>query len=199
MHVLSHQGSVAALRPGALAGLISLLALCSLPVAAAAQAMDGGSNEALLRSALRAAPLSVIDGATVADGSGNVLREGTNGWVCMPDDPDMPGDSPMCIDARWQKVMKAFMAGEKNPQYSGVGISYMLRGDFPVSNTDPHATGPTADNEWIEDSGPHVMILVSDHALLEGLPTKPGKGPWVMWRGTPYAHIMIPVPGNPAH
>lgn len=198
MRARSLHRPAAAVRPGPVAVLLSLLALGSLPGVLAGQSTGGGGDEALVRSALRAAPLSVIDGATVADGSGDVLREGTNGWVCMPDDPEMPGDSPMCLDARWRTVMQAFTAGERNPQYTGVGIAYMLRGDFPVSNTDPHATGPTADNEWIEDSGPHVMILVSDHSLLEGLPTKPGKGPWVMWSGTPYAHIMVPVPGNPA-
>ena len=27
-----------------------------------------------------------------------------------------------------------------------------------------------------------------------GLPTNPGStGPWVMWKGTPYAHLMIPM------
>ena len=38
------------------------------------------------------------------------------------------------------------------------------------------------------------MIIVPDEALLAGLPTTPVKdGPYVMWSGTPYAHIMIPV------
>jgi hypothetical protein len=29
---------------------------------------------------------------------------------------------------------------------------------------------------------------------LSALPTDPNNGgPWVMWKGTPYAHIMVPV------
>ncbi len=38
------------------------------------------------------------------------------------------------------------------------------------------------------------MILVPDPAMLEGISTDPDNGgPYVMWKGTPYAHIMIPV------
>ncbi len=40
------------------------------------------------------------------------------------------------------------------------------------------------------------MIIVPDVEMLAGLPTDPHSGgPWVMYKGTPYAHIMIPV-GN---
>ncbi len=38
------------------------------------------------------------------------------------------------------------------------------------------------------------MILVPDPALLDGISTDPWNGgPYVMWKGTPYAHIMVPV------
>lgn len=37
------------------------------------------------------------------------------------------------------------------------------------------------------------MIVLPDHRLLEGLPPDPKSGdPFVMWKGTPYAHIMVP-------
>ncbi len=76
-----------------------------------------------------------------------------------------------------------------------MGFSYMLQGDMPVSNVDPFAAGPTADNEWLPNAGPHVMILVPDARMLEGISTDPHNGgPWVMWKGTPYAHIMVPTP-----
>ncbi|GIS70281.1 MAG: hypothetical protein CM1200mP9_11020 [Gammaproteobacteria bacterium] len=48
----------------------------------------------------------------------------------------------------------------------------MLVGDEGASNVDPYATGPTDDNEWI-DEGPHLMIVVPDASLLEGIPTDP--------------------------
>jgi hypothetical protein len=38
------------------------------------------------------------------------------------------------------------------------------------------------------------MLLVPDTKLLETLPTDAHLGgPWVMWKGTPYAHIMVPA------
>jgi hypothetical protein len=38
------------------------------------------------------------------------------------------------------------------------------------------------------------MVITPDAAALSALPTDPaGGGPWVMWPGTPYAHIMVPV------
>lgn len=38
------------------------------------------------------------------------------------------------------------------------------------------------------------MIITPDKHLLDTLPTDPYYGgPYVMWKGTPYEHIMIPV------
>ncbi len=68
----------------------------------------------------------------------------------------------------------------------------MLAGD-EGSNIDPFAEAPTPDNEWVVE-GPHIMIVVPDPAMLQGIPTDPNNGgPYVMWKGSPYAHIMIPV------
>jgi hypothetical protein len=75
-----------------------------------------------------------------------------------------------------------------------MGFAYMLQGDLPVSNTDPFATAPTPTNQWIQTGGPHIMVLVPDPKLLEGISTDPENGgPFVMWKGTPYAHLMIPT------
>ena len=42
------------------------------------------------------------------------------------------------------------------------------------------------------------MFIVPDTAQLEGLSTDPHNGgPYVMWKGTPYAHIMVPVADRP--
>jgi hypothetical protein len=69
----------------------------------------------------------------------------------------------------------------------------MLRGDKGASNTDPYATGPTSSNEWVV-SPPHIMVLYTDPKMLDVYPTDPKNGgPWVMWKGTPYAHLMVPV------
>ena len=37
------------------------------------------------------------------------------------------------------------------------------------------------------------MILPTDVSQFDAYPTDWTKGgPWVMWKGTPYAHIMVP-------
>jgi hypothetical protein len=115
----------------------------------------------------------------------------------MPDMPDVPNDTPMCLDAPWRGFIEAWMA-KKTPNVSRVGFGYMLQGDMPVSNVDPFATAPTATNQWLANGGPHVMLLVPDAKLLDGLPTDPANGgPFVMWKGTPYAHVMVPAPAAP--
>lgn len=69
----------------------------------------------------------------------------------------------------------------------------MLRGDKGASNTYPYATARTADNQRVV-SPAHLMLLFPDPKMLDSYPTDPKTGgPWVMWKGTPYAHIMVPV------
>src|SRR5258708_38838392 len=82
---------------------------------------------------------------------------------------------------------------KKDPQIKGIGLAYMLRGDKGASNTDPYATAAVPGNDWVV-SGSHVMVLTPDAAQLDALPTDwHSGGPWVMWKGTKYAHIMVPT------
>jgi len=129
--------------------------------------------------------------ATVLDADGNVLREGTNTWTCVA----VP-QAPMCVDPQWMALMSALMSGDEEFKASSVGLSYMLRGDAGASNTDPFATGPSPDNDWVV-TGPHIMLISPDPGELAGIPTEPsGGGPYVMWSGTAFAHVMIPVEGD---
>jgi hypothetical protein len=147
---------------------------------------------------MSAAPASVAEAATIQDWDGTVLREGTNAWTCLPDVPDTPGNDPMCLDEPWLAWAEAWMNRESGFAADRIGFGYMLQGGSPESNVDPYADGPTSDNEWLAESVPHVMMIVPDESMLEGLPTQPEDGgPWVMWRGTPYVHVMIPTPEKP--
>ncbi len=126
--------------------------------------------------------------ATILDAEGNVLRQGTNEWFCVAAE-----GQPMCGDAQWMTWMDAYMNQRAETGVTELGISYMLQGDEGASNIDPYAEGPTADNEWVI-TGPHLMMIVPDPALLEGIPTDPDAGgPYVMWRDTPFAHVMVPI------
>ena len=129
--------------------------------------------------------------ATILDADGHVLREGTNTWTCMA----IP-QAPMCVDPQWMALVSALMNGDGTFEATSVGLSYMLRGDAGASNTDPFATGPASDNDWVV-TGPHIMMISPDPSTLAGIPRAPsGGGPYVMWDGTPFAHVMIPVEGG---
>ena len=66
-----------------------------------------------------------------------------------------------------------------------------------ASNINPFDSEPAADNDWVVE-GPHVMIIVPDQSVLEGLPITPDTDErYVMWSGTDYAHIMLPVDVRP--
>jgi hypothetical protein len=131
--------------------------------------------------------------AVGADGKMRVLREGHNGFTCLPDNPASPGPDPMCGDANAMSWAKAWIA-HKKPAKDRVGLMYMLAGGTDASNTDPYAMGPSAGNHWVE-TGPHVMILGAKGMLAKYPRTADPdtKAPYVMWAGTPYEHVMMPV------
>jgi hypothetical protein len=185
--------------------LLAATALASCEKAAEAPAADStpmasaspaDANDPIA-SAESAAPASVSKAATIvtmeADGSMKELRKGTNGFTCMPDSPTTPGPDPMCFDANAGEFVMAW-AGHKAPPTDKAGVMYMLAGGTDASNTDPYATKPTEGGDWIH-TGPHMMV-VGSAASLKGYPSGPNpdtKAPYVMWAGTPYAHLMIPV------
>ena len=64
-----------------------------------------------------------------------------------------------------------------------------------MSNEDPFATPEETANHIIAPGDPHIVVLFPDQSVLKGLPTNPKQGgPWVMFKDTPYIHLMIPAP-----
>ncbi|NIP61052.1 MAG: hypothetical protein GWM92_21565, partial [Gemmatimonadetes bacterium] len=109
-----------------------ILALLLLPAALGAQ----DTPQEKLEEALSAAPATIADAATVVDWEGNVLREGSNGWTCLPRIPGSTGPNPMCMDGPWMEWVGAFQE-QTEPHVSGLGVAYMLAGDADVNNADP--------------------------------------------------------------
>ena len=157
------------------------------------------TKEQKIANASTAAPTTIAAKATILDWPAKegdmppVLRTGTNGFTCFPDMPETEGSDPMCLDQSWMKWVDAYLT-HQTPQTTTVGIGYMIApGGAKASNTDPYAMAPTADNQWGLHQ-PHLMILVPDLKTLDGISTDPNNGgPYVMWKGTPYAHIMAPI------
>jgi hypothetical protein len=176
---------------------VSCLAALATAVAASAATGAEPDKQALLEDALSAAPPAIRAVAKVIDEQGNVLREGSGVYTCTPTPATMRpfGPAPMCGDEVWMAFNQA-VAAKKPFKTDRVGIAYMLAGETG-SNDDPYATAPTEHNHWVSE-GPHVMIIVPDPAQLTGLPTTPQpQGAYVMFPGTSYAHIMIPVADRP--
>jgi hypothetical protein len=146
----------------------------------------------MIRSAIAAGPRSISDHAAVmaADASGKMtqLRAGTNGWTCIPDEPSTPGLDPMCIDKNGMAWVQALMSKAPKPANTAPGLIYMLEGGSDISATDPFATK----TDHYVSSPAHYMVMWPFDAKSTGLSTTPKKtGTWIMWAGTPYAHLMV--------
>lgn len=170
----------------------SLVLLTQAGAAAAAK-----SDKELIANALSAGPTSIAHDASVvamgADGKMRTLRKGSNGWTCMPDDPNTPANDPACMDTNAWEWTQAWM-DHKQPS-DKVGFMYMLQGASDASNTDPYATKPAKGMHWIR-TGPHVMVVgpaaKSMPGYVKGDDPDTSK-PYVMFAGTPYEHLMIPL------
>ena len=183
----------------AVRGLINaagIAVICALPLGAAI-AQTAPDAQAMIADALRAAPDGIRDTAVISDLEGNILREGTSDYTCFPAPSGIAG--PMCMDAEWRRWMAAWMGGTPFTA-ERVGIAYMMAGDAPdggASNVDPAASQPMADNEWVVE-GPHIMVIAPDPSAFAGMSTTiDTDGPYVMWSGTPYMHLMVPTAARP--
>jgi len=187
----------------ALTLITAALGLCTAPSAYAdgtnpSASKATPSDAELIASAMQAAPSKVSADATIVapqpDGTLRTVRQGTNGFTCMADSPTTPGPDPMCMDKSAMQWAGAWM-GHKPPATGNVGLMYMLAGGTDASNTDPYATAPSAGNHWVE-TGPHVMVVGADASFYDQYPktADPETGaPYVMWAGTPYQHLMVPI------
>jgi len=164
-----------------------------------------GSDDDLTKAvkiarAMRAGPFEITRNATVAemDHHGNltnVLRAGTNEWICVPGDENRVGDPPMCVDQLGLQWFKDIHAGKSAPTNPTPGLCYMLCGATQHSNDTPFDhTSPAI------PIGPHWMVLWPFDAKHCGLPTTVrDAGAWIMFSETPYAYLHIcgtPWDGN---
>jgi hypothetical protein len=154
-----------------------------------------------------AAPSFIAANCSVMAMDGTMLREGTNGWTAMAANPRGMSDPengwkdaheamPMVGDGSAMQWAMAYMGG-KTPKMDSDGWAWMLHGDMGEDNT-KHLVFNKEDaveGEWIE-SGAHLMLFPKDPASLDGQTTDFNSGaPYVMFKGTGYDHLMIPVEG----
>lgn len=149
----------------------------------------------LIMNAMSAGPPAVSRDATVIVMDGDkmrTLRQGKGRFTCVPDDPESPGNDPMCLDSNAMQWLQAWMHHKEAPK-GKMGLVYMLQGGSDASNDDPFATSPPAGKKWVS-TGPHIMV-VGMAGMLDDIPTTPDapNKPFIMWGGSSYEHIMMPV------
>jgi hypothetical protein len=178
--------------------LFTVVCLCTVGLTVAlVTAQDDADTQAKIENAMSAAPLAIAENATILDYPTEgtefvVLREGSNGWSCLPDWTISPGNDPMCLDPMFTIWFEAYMAGTE-PEITTPGLAYMLQGGSDASNIDPMAMEPAAGEDWVS-TPPHVMILFPAELDLNVFSIDHMSGePYVMWAGTPYEHIMMPI------
>jgi hypothetical protein len=149
------------------------------------------STQVKIARAMSAGPTEVAKAARIVDtdtqGKMVVLREGNNGFTCMPGNLKVVGEPPMCVDAPSMQWFADAKAHKPKPTNAGPGITYMLAGATQRSDSDPHDM-----TSMPIEVGPHWMIMWPFDPKATGLPTthRP-TGAYIMWAGSPYAHVHI--------
>jgi hypothetical protein len=138
-----------------------------------------------------AAPESIVNEATITmaqeNGQVKTLQEGSNGFTCLVGSDG----TPLCADANAMAWRKAVGAKAEPPEMTG--FIYMMAGDTGTSNHDPYETDKS---HWVQ-TGPHVMIVGAAAREMASIYPKamdpdPSQA-YVMFPGTPYEHLMLPV------
>lgn len=199
-------------------GRAPLMALMLLAVAVPALAQIDGvvvgekSRDWLVGTAVLAAPAAFRDGAEVRawTGAGRLvtLREGTNDLICLADRPGDDRFGAACYHASLEPFM------ERGRQLRAEGLEGMDRqrarweaieaGEVPMpaaamvynlgfetEEIDPATADPATGRRL------HVIYMAGATAESTGLPTEAGDGPWLMFPGSPSAHVMIGIPARP--
>lgn len=169
--------------------LMSFVALVFCVLLASA-AFAAESQSVKIQRALSAAPAWLQANATAADivnGKLVVLRPGTNGFTCLPGHLGVVGDDPICMDGQAMLWAQAWQT-HKKPTNTSPGVAYMLAGGADYSVTDPYAKKGSRVYRY----PPHWMIMWPFDPKMSGLSTRYStSGTWIMWAGTPYAHLMV--------
>jgi hypothetical protein len=151
----------------------------------------GETTQAKIERAMSAGPSDIAQSAKIIDkdaqGHTVVLRAGSNGFTCMPGNPNVIGDPPMCADGPSMQWAADFAAHKPKPTNTVPGITYMLAGATQRSDSDPYdkISPPIT-------VGPHWMIMWPFDPKSTGLPTTHrDTGAYIMWAGSPYAHVHV--------
>jgi hypothetical protein len=122
----------------------------------------------------------------------SILRAGSGSWTCFPDQPMTPRSDPLCADDQFVRWLSAWRGHARSPEITGMAVAYALKGFQVASETDPLKARPDSGKPWIE-LPPAVLVAMPD-AAYRGVPVKrSAAGTWVVWAGTPWAVMVVPM------
>ncbi len=172
-----------------------------------ARAVDLTSPEWQIKTAVLAAPPAERDACTVlgyANGAVVTLRQGTNSYICLADDPKQKGFSVAC----YHKDLEPFMArgralardGKNAKEVFKVREEEVKAGKLPMPDKGMLnvTTGKVdeATGEVTDLYTRYVIYIPYATPQTTGIPLVPVTegAPWMMDAGTHRAHIMINPP-----
>jgi hypothetical protein len=182
------------------------LTLTILATGASAQTPTVPSADDQIAAAVLPLPVEARPTATVlgygSDGKLTTLRKGTGTMICLADDPKIAAFHVAC----YHDAMEPFMArgralrtsGVTGPQVDSVRFREAKAGTLKVPNNPSSLyslTGGTFDPATKTAPGArwlYVVYIPYATGASTGLSEKPqGNAPWIMFAGTPKAHIMF--------
>lgn len=186
--------------------MIKTTFVCTLFLTLSAAGAETPSAEVQIAGAVMAAPVELRAGAAVlgrdAQGAMVKLREGSNELVCLASDPAKPTFNVACYHkdlepfmARGRELVAQKVTGQKRVDQRYQEIE---QGKLPMPR-EPRTlyvlTGSSFDaaTSTVHDSYLRwVIYMPYATAQSTGLSTKATEGaPWLMYPGTPGAHVMI--------
>jgi hypothetical protein len=170
-----------------------LVTFVVLPALAGAQ---GAMTDAqYIKGAESGGPADVASKAAIvkidAKGAVTTVRAGTNGFSCFVGVPGDP-DAPLCGDQNALAWITSATGGQPKPTNTAPGIAYMAQGGVHHETaTRDVVMMPNASTHPVKEP-PHWMLMWAFDPAASGLPTKENPaGVYIMFAGTPYAHLMI--------
>ncbi|MGA6828493.1 hypothetical protein ACO9S2_12855 [Nitrospira sp. NS4] len=144
--------------------------------------------------ALSAAPAHIAKEAGImiygADGKLTETRKSANGFTCIPTVMNLPDPDPMCMDPAAHQWLTDIMNNAPKPTNTVPGIAYMARGGSHFEKDGKVVM--SGDGAKVVKEPAHWMVMWPFDPAATQLPTGPNpSGTYIMFEGTPYAHLMV--------
>lgn len=188
------------MQHGRVAGLVVVAIAVATSARAQMEHPAGMSHQQVVAAAMAGGPAAISQNATVgwvdSTGTFHQMQAGTNGFTCFIARPD-PVAGPVCADQNALGFFLAMFKGQPNPPaMSAPGVSYMAQGGSHFEDAQgnvlmEHELHHSPNSRRVREP-PHWMMMWNFDPATSGLPVKENaSGVYIMFAGTPYAHLMI--------